>query len=245
MPRAGLLDRSRYDSYKSAVLADSPYFYWRFNEASVGAGTVSADDTGNGNTGSVSSNVASGAGLIAGNSNRSYEFLNGNSGVNRTGVSGGNFPNSNIFTVEALIRAENFPQATNCIMQTDLDGGNRGWMLHITSGHINVDHALIGPPDYGPAGASTLLVNTTYHIAMVCNTNFIGLYINGVLDGSQAISMPSTNNTNPFIVGRSTGGLGFGSVYYPFNGFIDEVAYYPSALTSAKLLAHAHAAGLA
>ena len=82
-------------------------------------------------------------------------------------------------------------------------------------------------------GATTLLANTWYHLAVTFDGATIKLYVNGVLNGSTpAVGSLTWAASSPVNIGRFTGGT------HHVVGKLDEVAIYTTALSAAQVLAH-------
>lgn len=75
---------------------------------------------------------------------------------------------------------------------------------------------------------TTLIVGTRYHVVLSVNAGAGTWYLNGVADGSVS-SVPAFN---PTALAANTGG----SEYY--DGTLDQVAFYQSALTAQQVLDH-------
>jgi hypothetical protein len=70
----------------------------------------------------------------------------------------------------------------------------------------------------GPTGATTLSINTWYHIAFARQGNAYRLFLDGVLDGSGTSSNLFTDLASPFCIGRAGD---FNSLYA--HGHMDEL----------------------
>lgn len=89
------------------------------------------------------------------------------------------------------------------------------------------------------ASSTALTTETWVHVAAVWNTNSTSLFVNGILE--------KTENSD-VIVRNSTGGLNIGAQFtsnvnstvknYPFNGNIDEVKIFNTALTIDEIRQH-------
>jgi hypothetical protein len=90
---------------------------------------------------------------------------------------------------------------------------------------------------------STVLIatNTWYHIVGIRGTNFLQLYVNGVLQGTTNLDFPQNYSNTPVYFGTS------GQAYYDgkLAGKLDEVSIYNRALTSNEVVSiyNAGAAG--
>jgi fibronectin type 3 domain-containing protein len=79
--------------------------------------------------------------------------------------------------------------------------------------HLNVAGTL-----YYFDGATPVIANTWYHVAMVYDGSILKLYVNGLLDGTMALSGAVNTSTHPLLIGQR--GLSEG---YFADGLIDEV----------------------
>jgi len=90
-------------------------------------------------------------------------------------------------------------------------------------------------------GAGTIAANTWYHVLMTWDGSVtvptMVLYLNGVQAATGGFA------PGPITWGTGTWTLGFGAGTF-FNGRLDEVALYPSVLSSAQALAHYNAGAI-
>lgn len=107
------------------------------------------------------------------------------------------------------------------------------------NGEIRLDASDGGPNRraYGPAGVR--VDNGAWHhvVAVVDRDVGITLWVDGISGATAGALTGSVSNGAPFMIGKS--GLGD----FPwFSGLVDEVAVYPSVLSSARIAAHRNAA---
>lgn len=113
--------------------------------------------------------------------------------------------------------------------------GSRGYTFRISSGKIQIEKN--GSSTY--TAATTLATGTWYHVAVVAD-NVVGanqdfrLYLNGVLDGTSLASPKLALSTANTYIGRRPY---VGAEEY-FNGMIDELRIFNTALTAAEVLRH-------
>lgn len=92
------------------------------------------------------------------------------------------------------------------------------------------------------ASATTLVNDTTYHVVATFDGTTMSLYVNGALDASTslagAIAYDNVNYT------LAIGGAIAGSNTPAFSGKLGEVALYDTALSAARVAAHAQAGRL-
>lgn len=217
-------------SYSSEVLADSPLGYWRQGDATAATMT---DSSGNGHHGiAYAGTVTLGAtGLLVGDSDTCADFTAGNGAVN--GAAWMSSPTA--VTVEAIIKPDTVSGSSyNFIaVRDDNNGTGNLWWLVLKAGKLT---ALCRGSEV--AGATTIVAGTTYHVAFTYDGTTAKLYVNGALDGSAARSGSMSTGNNDLLIGR------WGSPGAPlyFDGKIDEVAYYGTALSGTRIAAHYTAA---
>lgn len=215
--------------YNSEVLADSPEFYYPLGDASSPA----VDETGN-------TTASSGAWPTFGATGIGDEATCADFASSEVDVDAGSIVNavSGEITVEALIYKDTLSGDDN-ICSRDLGGTNREYQFRTSGTKLSL--AQIGGSNV--TGATTLSTATIYHVAMtrVSGGDAI-LYVNGSEDASASTSGSFGNGTDPtYNIGYSqlSGGRDW------FDGRIAGVAVYSSALSAARILAHAEAAGVA
>jgi hypothetical protein len=122
------------------------------------------------------------------------------------------------------------------------------YALKVTpTGHVQVDirtsSATSNPPEATSINQVSQGVET--HIAATYRDNIVRIYLNGIPDPSGPISMPGGDGTisrkPPTPDNLIESGVGIGNQTQrdrPFNGLIDEVAIYPTALSEERIRAH-------
>ncbi len=114
-----------------------------------------------------------------------------------------------------------------------------GWQLIVTGGKLafaTLKNGYSGNGDW-ITGTTTLSTGTWYHVAGVYNGSQLRVYVNGVLDGSKNSTFAPASGTQPHQIG------GFqlnGTLYYPFNGLIDEVRVSTGAIYASNFSLQAH-----
>lgn len=212
----------------SATAPAGPVASYNFNE---GSGTTSADISGNNNTATLSGATwtASGHTGAAGVfSSSGYASIGNVAGLQITGS----------ITVEAWVYATAWPGDDAAIVsKRDI---SVGWQLDTT---IDNGPRAIGFKATNSAGgfiarygASTLAINTWYHIAGVYDATgaTMHVYLNGALNDGTQLGIPNASQTNGSLeaqIGQRPGYTG----NFNFTGRIDDVRIYNRALTLAEI----------
>jgi hypothetical protein len=225
-------------TYSSTVLGDSPAAYWRLGEAS---GTGAADSSGNGNGGSYAGGVTLGAPALINDANTSASF-DGSDDRMYFSDSASLSPTAAI-SLEAWIRPDVVPTTPGSAWNLVSKWGTA--LLYLTGGASpKFVFALFdsGSSSYAPTAVSTttVAVGTTYHVVGTYDGASLRLYVNDVLEGTLARSGTVADSS----FGGALAGGGWGTLPSPaFQGRVDEVAIYGTALSTARVKAH-HNAGL-
>jgi len=207
--------------------------YWQFNE---GSGTLAADSSGNGNTGTL----LNGAGWAPGISGTAVSL----DGVNDT-VNVGNGPSlspSSAITLAAWINSRDpspaAPTQTIVTKEDDIDiqyflrlqqGGTIRFLIHTGGAFTSLNVS------------ASLTANTWYHVAGVYDGAQMRVYLNGVQTGSPLSATGTLVNIGvPVTIGATSSSI------LSFNGLIDEARIYSRALSTSEIqvLAAAPAVGL-
>ncbi len=225
-------------SYSSEVLADSPLGYWRLGETS---GTSIGDSSTHGRTaGTWTGSPTLGAtGLLVGDSDKAVS-LPGTAGTYGTLPYFSDLQGPNI-TWECVVNFPSIPSVWYLLIDRYRTSNRDQFMLAVVNdGGVAKAAAVVFPGPITVVGASTLTPGTTYHIAFTVSGTSVKLYVNGVLDGSGTLSgTMKTGTTHTPVIGA--GYAGGSNPIYPLLGTLDEVAVYGTALSAARLLAHATA----
>lgn len=214
-------------SYFSEVMADGPVVYYRMNDASGNP----VDSSGNGlnvtGTSGGGSATYSQPGAIASDPSSTSIKINPTFAFTRTNNALMNF--GNVFTVEMWVRKN----ADGSIM--DLASKNTtGWGVTFTAANtVRLEAVAIG--DITTSTVALTVDGRFHHIVATDNGISTGkIYIDGVDCGSAPLSTSVTDTVSDLRIAEYTGA--------PYNGWIDELALYPTALSQARVLAHYNAA---
>ena len=223
------------DAYAQVIAADSPIAWWRLDEAEAGPGAIAAEVLG-GNPGVILNQPAPGAPGIAGG--KAFTF----SGFDKK-IDVPYSPNLNrtVFTVEcwALVRGGSGTFRTPLSSRDDFPArgfgfyaaDNNRWQFYTgTSNTAGVWDILEGP---------AVVTGRWTHLAATVAGNTKRFYVNGTLAGSSTTAF-ALNTARPLRIG---GGANEDLGAYFFNGEVDEVAVYGTALSAQRIAAH-YAAGV-
>ncbi len=217
------VDVSNTPPQPGAVLAG-----YAFDE---GSGTVAADASGRGLTGTLTGGASWGPGkygtAVRLNGNNQYVALGEPPTLRLTGS----------MTVSAWINSAAFPADDAAVvsrrgsigmqLDTTIDRGPRTIGFKLTNSAGN---------DMFRYGSTAMQTGTWYHIAGVydASTSSLDVYLNGLLDNGALVgTVTSAQQNSPddvFIGRRASGG-------FEFNGSIDDVRIYDRALTAAEIRA--------
>lgn len=218
------------DPYLAAVLLDTPYLYYRFDDVT---GTVVSDTSGNGRAGvGPSMSTITTTGLLSTNSNKAIVFTSStvsNQILNTTA----NVVTTNDFSAEVIIKpSAKTPSGVGTIVKVGAaqfcpgfdvtDIGSGLFRIRVMSASAAVLFNSTASFAYG----TRLVIVMTYD----ATTHLISLYINGTLDSS---------GTHTYV--SSTGlTVGYNSLngIDQFYGVLDEFAVYQTKLSAIRVLAH-------
>lgn len=213
-------------SYASEVLADSPVVYWRQGDPS---GSTMTDSSGNARHGTYAVAPTLGAtGLLVGDADTAANFQGGGSGGYGE-MASASWMNVTDLTLEVWIKPDQVSAQANVVIRDD-GGAGRDWILRTTSaGKIDFAVWNTGGTLYQLIPTTVLSAGNTYHIVGTFDGTNQKVYINGTQAGTQACSGDVRALTQMIQLG------GPGS---RFDGIIDEVAIYGTALSSTRVSDH-------
>lgn len=221
-------------SYEDLILADSPVAYWRMGDAS--GSTALMDISGNGYNAVLGGSYTLGSsGKLSGDADTAVTFA---SNAYATMGSMGTMPTTG--TIEMWLNQSSLSNYPN-VFSTH-NNGNVGIRFEAASDGsllVSIGNDAASSQKVAYFASSGLSASTWYHIAFVWDKtqNKLWTYLNGsVVENGTANSIWPTSFTNVVM------GVGFTNRY--FNGRLDEVAIYNTALNSTQIAAH-YAAGSA
>jgi hypothetical protein len=219
--------------YDTAVLADDPFAYYRFEEA-TGSVAANAGSSGAGFNGSYVGGYSLGqAGY--GNLGSAVAFNGINAYVQALQSVG-----AGSFTVEGWIKTTanslsgTYAYQGNGTVWSDVGGGANDWTVSILNNRLAV---FTGDTNTGMNAGPVLNDGAWHHFAVARNAGVAtSLYVDGISVGSFAAGSAALT-ANPVIrIGANT----LDGRY--FNGLLDEVAIYQTALNGMQILSHYQAA---
>lgn len=214
--------------YRNTVLADNPVAYWEMDEA-AGA-TLAADSAGTPQAGNYE-NVTLGQASAFANLGSCGQFNGSTSRVQVAADAAFNLGTGD-FTVEAWAKTPVTGRGDIFNYKNSTDFG----ILLNNSAAGTIETYLNGfLPSY------TAAVGAWYHIVLTRGSGMARLYVNGVERGSAAATSSFSANAPVFIGANHTGAPNY-TITVPFNGWIDEVAVYGTALSATRVLDHYNAA---
>lgn len=217
--------------YSTEVLADYPIGYWRLGEAS---GTTAVDDSGNGYDGVYTNGVVLGAtGLLAGDVDTAIDLI-ANSGyvaLPASAVEAGSQASIEIWTGSTV--------TSNVSTFRAQSGSTRVLSSHIPWGNGNVywDAGDGSGYDRIYKSASGIDFSATHHWVFTkdATAGTMEIYLDGTLWLSGGSKTRTVGTVDSFTLGSNSAGG------EPHKGIIDEFAYYDSALSATRVLAHYNA----
>lgn len=223
-------------TYVETVLADSPLFYYRFNELS---GTNSADSSGNGNDGTYNPIVQDGITLgVTGatdinDGGKAITLIDPAAYVD-SGVNAAANPGTGDFSVECWIKKAVPPVISYCIGKAPVGIGDKFGIAIDNFGFVNI--TLNGTTIGGTGNQATSVYK---HIVVVRQSGEITLYVNGVVNKTATFASAINPDAN-VLIGRLNLNDSLLTGFGP--GTVDEAAWYTTALSQARVLAHFQAA---
>ncbi len=193
---------------------DGVYYGETFNDGSLGNG---ACDPGSGVCPSRFSGYFGSA--LNFNGNNQYVSIPDSNSLDGTGM--------NNFTLEAWINISLFQASYQRVVHK-----NNAYHMYIDSANRKVVCGHYGGSWQTVPIASTLNLNTWYHVACVYNHSRLSIYLNGFYEASISKSDDTPNSADPIIIG-----LDEDLSTYDFNGTIDEVRIYNRSLSQSEIQA--------
>ena len=222
-------------------MADAPRAYWRLGETS---GSTAVNEVGGGTLdGTYQNGVTLGVtGALAGDPNLAVGFDGTNDQVSMGDPANGSLDfGTSDFSVEAWVRGTANGERV-IVSKRSTEGSSPYWQATVTddSGHVGEVRASIfdgvaSIAAYGPA----IRVDDSawHHVAVVFDRDVgVTVWVDGSSRTTSGAATRSISNSGSLIVGKSP------SSFFPyFQGRLDEIALFPTALSGTKVLSHRNA----
>ncbi|MGA2786622.1 MAG: LamG-like jellyroll fold domain-containing protein [Verrucomicrobiota bacterium] len=180
-----------------------------------------ANDVTGGNNGTLVNSVSFGQGEVG----QAFSFDGGSYVSIPDSPSLDNFISS--ITVEAWVRFNQSGADWN--WEGIITKGNSSWRLQATAGANTITFSTTGLSPHGDlTGSRNVRDGQWHHVAGVYDGTNMFLYVDGMLDVSQAATGAIAQNNDPMCIGVNL------SAKF-FNGLIDEVSIYNRALTASEI----------
>jgi peptidoglycan/xylan/chitin deacetylase (PgdA/CDA1 family) len=214
--------------YSAVVLADGPRAYWRLGDAS---GTLASEETGSFPGTYTGGPVLGRPGAIPGDTNTAAGFDGVNDHVRVPDATGLDLTDT--FTLEAWVK-----RSATGGTRTIIDKGETSYSFRLAGD----GSLLLRKNAVATLATSTRTVADTtawHHVAAVKSPTSVKLYLDGQdVTGPTVTQQTMANTATALTIGGSDGGTNY---FLPAT--LDEVAIYPTALSTARVQAH-HAAGV-
>ena len=186
-----------------------------------GTGTVTADSTGNGNTGTL----ASATWTTSGRFGKALTFNGTSSRVNIPDAGTLDFTIG--MTLEAWVRPTALTGWHAVLMKETASG--LAYALYAHDGAKPAVYIDTGSADIGQSAAATLALSTWTHLATTYDGATLRVYVNGIQVSSARLPAPSSQSHSPLRIG---GNAPWGEYLH---GSIDEVRVYGRALGATEI----------
>ena len=214
--------------YREQVLAAGPAAYWRLDET---GGTSAADQTGT-NPGTYSNVLLNQPGALSSDSNRSASFDGTQSYVRVPASASLNMTSA--VTVEFWAKRRTISNGYQVLVGKPGDGRSKYENYSVWLTPSNKVTAYFGNGKSVVSVQTPPITDTNWHYFVVTdNGSTVRMYLDGALKQETTTTLQLTANNQPLNLGRSNDSNGFF-----FNGWLDEVAIYPTALSAPTILAH-------
>lgn len=220
--------------YQATVVSQNPLAYFRLNDT-----TASAPDTAtnNGSLGALANGLYSGtlihpvAGVLAGSTDTAASFNGGAAYIPYSA----NLNFQGPFTVEFWVKpaVENTGSTLTCPVGSlkISDSGRLGWIFYQSASGWNF--RIGSTTGYtGNLTGGAVKSNEWQHVVGVYDGSSAFLYVNGVQVGTGSVASFTPNPSDPMGIGAR------GDAGFLYNGALDEVAVYGSALAATDVQAH-------
>jgi signal peptidase I len=226
---------SAFYTCSGAVLATGPAVYYRFEEPNPG-GTTAADSSGNGRTGTYASSVTSSTNEPCTSDGGRAIRLNGTTGA-VYGPTSPVTPAPNTFTISIWFRTSQ-PQGKLIGFATSRTGQSSQYDRHLyvdTTGRLVFG---VYPGQAVTVRSTGTVTDNQWHLATATLSSAgMRLYLDGVLAASGSTTTAESYSSAYLRIGYDNLAGWPNPPSGFFNGFLDDAAYWPAALTAAQVKA--------
>lgn len=209
--------------YSLAISPDTPAGYWRFDDSGAFAAPTAGGTSGNYTivlTGQPGATTDNDKAISFDGSSARVDF--GDAFDYATTLS---------FSVESWIYPTAVGTPGTIAAKIDASSAANGWWLRMAGNDIAFSRALSGTQESAGTAGSVIPLNTWSYVVASYDGATLRIYVNGVLKAAGPSSLSEPNTTIPF-----TAGARWASALTPkysdfFQGRLDEMAIYDSALT--------------
>lgn len=222
-------------TYAAAVFADHPQGYWRLGEAS---GAL-IDSSGHGHDGTHTGTTLGVTGLLTADTDTAASYPNDR--TIHSDVPWGAWLNSGELSVEAVIKPNTV--ISGSIVTRDGYSRPQTWFMALSSGKL-AGFCFDSAGNFVViSGATTMVSGSIYHVVVTFSATDILVYVAGTQDGQIAMTNPvrTSDVSTGISIGAQDETPNVGAWFTPFDGVIDEVAFYDYVLSPTQIANHAAA----
>lgn len=225
---ADAADASPLD-YRSTVLADTPLAYWRLDET---VGTTAHDSSGHGNSASLGTTGAWGAGgALVGDANTALH-LDGTDGLDAGQLF--DFAGVAPYTLEAWVKADAIDSTYRHLFSKNDESrasGREEYGVFLQTAEGLVFERFIGGTS-AKVGTALPALGAWTHVVSTYDGAKMALYVNGAIIATRADARAQLTKPVDFFFATKQHGDGV------IKGTVDEIAVYDHALAADRVTAH-------
>lgn len=220
--------------YVGAVMTNEPVGYWRLGEA---AGITAADSSGNALDGTYTNGpTLAVTGLLSGDTDTAVSFDGSNDYVDLGNPTALRLTAA--FTLEGWIKVTTGQTKFGAVIANAYDGTRVTYQLGSYDGSAHTLKPSVGFYD-GTwricQSASTISTNARHHLVGTWNGTSLKIYVDGTLANTTTPGVTPSAATANYFIGSRWDNTGDGQ---KFNGVLDEIAIFGTALSPTDVTAH-------
>jgi YVTN family beta-propeller protein len=139
-------------------------------------------------------------------------------------------------SVSFWFKRNSMPHQCGGLVTKMMDGDLSAWAIYLNGDRIHVRTDTTGSGQQYLESSTVFSSGVWYHVAFVYDKATVRLYVNGVLDQTQAAGAILNGNDYPVTLGSGANGGNLCTQDSHFNGLIDDVAIYNRALSPKEVL---------